>query len=102
MSRSTGRGHGLSAAQVERLALLAQQAGALSLLVGRILRVGYDNYKDSPDPIKVSALERELGGMQAVITLMCAKGDIDTVRLDGFTDAMEDSIRKKRNIYFQE
>ncbi len=77
--------NGLTPAEAERLAILAEEAGEIVQAVGKILRHGYQSYH--PDftayapgsfqrPFNRQALERELGDLSAVVFDMCKKGDL--------------------------
>ena len=67
---------GLTAAEVERLALLAEKCGQVVQAVGKILRHGYRSGSPFGGPINRVALEMEVGHMRAVIDMMIAAGDI--------------------------
>lgn len=70
--------NGLTPAQAERLAILAEEAGEIVQAVGKILRHGYESYNPDGD-IRVSnreSLERELGDLSAAAQLMAGAGDI--------------------------
>jgi NTP pyrophosphatase (non-canonical NTP hydrolase) len=68
----------LTDAEAERLAILAEELGEAQQAVGKILRHGYNSY-DPGDPHKVtntSYLEKELGDVKYIISLMCKMGDV--------------------------
>lgn len=68
----------LTPAQAERLALLAEEAGEVVQIVGKILRHGYDSHhpKRPEDGTNRSMLEREIGDITLIMDLMLAKDDI--------------------------
>jgi hypothetical protein len=66
-------------AEKERLAMLAEEAGEIIQMVGKILRHGYDNYHPN-DPMKVTNREllvRELQDLDGVTYGMIIHDDID-------------------------
>jgi NTP pyrophosphatase (non-canonical NTP hydrolase) len=69
----------LSAGQVERLALLAEELGEVQQAVGKILRHGL--YSWNPTVVgsqsNLESLERELGDVMCAMGLLSDKGDID-------------------------
>jgi NTP pyrophosphatase (non-canonical NTP hydrolase) len=67
---------GLSAAEIERLAILAEECGEVVQAVGKVLRHGWDSqspYGGKPNRV---ALEREIGNVRAVVNLMLDAGDV--------------------------
>lgn len=67
---------GLTAAEVERLALLAEECGEVAQAVGKILRHGYRSGSPFGGPINRVALEMEVGHMRAAADMMIAAGDM--------------------------
>lgn len=76
--------NGLDPAQTERLAILAEECGEVIQMVGKILRHGY--YSCHPDDVGTesekaqtnkSLLEKELGDLEYIISLMYMKSDIN-------------------------
>lgn len=71
--------NGLTPAQAELLAMLAEEAGELIQAVGKTLRHGYDSrWRAAPDaplegPTNRQAIEQELEDMFAVLTMMGGK-----------------------------
>ena len=71
--------NGLSPAEAERLALLAEELGEATQAIGKILRHGYE----SKNPYQMSgstnreALERECGDVYHAIWRLIGAGDID-------------------------
>ena len=72
---------GLDAAQVERLALMAEQCGAVAQMVSWILRGGYDAMMPYGPRSNRVGLERALGNLRAVINLMHDAGDVRGIEL---------------------
>ena len=81
----------LNAAEIERLAILAEECGKVVQIVGKILRHGYRSF-DPGDKLQTTnrrLLERELGDLQWIIRHMDDAGDIDisAVILNSFQKA---------------
>jgi NTP pyrophosphatase (non-canonical NTP hydrolase) len=63
--------NGLTPAQAERLAMLAEEAGEIVQIVGKILRHGYDSYHpNDPYNNNKALLEKELADFAAVETML--------------------------------
>lgn len=69
----------LTPAEAERLAMLAEEAGEIVQMVGKILRHGYSSYhpKDPNQKPNRELLRREIIDLLAVVRLMGENGDID-------------------------
>lgn len=68
----------LTAAEVERLAMLAEECGEIAQAVCKVLRHGWESaspFDDKRRPNRV-ALERELGDLLAVMYMMTDSGDL--------------------------
>lgn len=73
----------LTNSEAERLAILAEEAGEIVQIVGKILRHGYDNYHpDNPKILNRQLLEKELGDLMAVVGAMDLLGDIKASRVE--------------------
>lgn len=84
----------LTPAQLERLALLAEECGEVVQIINKIIRHGYNSWHPN-DPEMVTnrrLLEKELGDMSFALALMSVRGDIS---LDSIEIAKE---QKKKNI----
>ncbi|MGR3521928.1 MAG: hypothetical protein ACU0FT_04160 [Paracoccus sp. (in: a-proteobacteria)] len=63
--------NGLTPAQSERLAMLAEEAAEVIQIVGKILRHGYESHHpDDPDTSNRQLLANEIADLSAVIDLM--------------------------------
>lgn len=82
----------LSPAEAERLALLAEEMGEAIQAIGKILRHGYESTHPDGGPTNRELLEKELGDVQAAITLMCNVGDLDSNDIDSY------EIHKKKSV----
>ena len=69
----------LSAAEAERLALLAEECGEVIQVVGKILRHGYDSANPLVDvsPTNREELEKELGDIELVVDMLKSCSDVD-------------------------
>jgi hypothetical protein len=69
---------GLSPAEIERLALLAEECGEVVRVAMKILRHGWESCSPSDPKCRPSRvlLERELGSLRAVVDLMANCGDV--------------------------
>ena len=72
--------NGLTDAQTERLAILAEECGEVVQIVGKILRHGYNSYNPTVDETKrksnTALLTKELGDLLWIISKMDDAADI--------------------------
>lgn len=70
--------NGLTPAEAERLALLAEECGEVVQVIGKILRHGYDSrHPDNMDgPDNRALLEQEVGDLSAAVSIAMERGDI--------------------------
>jgi NTP pyrophosphatase (non-canonical NTP hydrolase) len=66
----------LTAAEVERLAMLAEECGEVEQAVGKILRHGWESCSPYGSKTNRAALEREIGDVRAVVGLMLDARDV--------------------------
>jgi hypothetical protein len=71
--------NGLSDAELERLAILAEEAAEVVQVVGKILRHGYEScHPHRPEQgTNRQHLEEEIGNFAHMVDRMIAKGDVD-------------------------
>lgn len=74
--------NGLSDAQAERLALLAEEMGEAQQAIGKILRFGFEDPHPRTGVTARQMLEREVGDVRAVLRLMVLERDIDAVAME--------------------
>ncbi len=74
----------LTAAQTERLALLAEECGEVIHVIGKILRHGYEstNPDNGTGETNRAMLEEEIGEVQQAVTMMATNGDIDSLEVN--------------------
>ena len=64
--------NGLTPAQAERLAMLAEECGEVIQIIGKILRHGYESYHpNNPSVTNRTLLGRELTDLIAVAASLC-------------------------------
>lgn len=69
--------NGLTPAEAERLAMLAEECGEVIQMVGKILRHGYESHHpDRPDVTNRALLTREMTDLFAVAHQMQSMGDV--------------------------
>lgn len=93
----------LTAAELERLAILAEEMGEALQIIGKIVRHGYESYNPLlvqnqmdgvPKLTNREMLEKELGDVSAAINLMNLGGDIDRDAIQGHSIAKMKGINK--------
>lgn len=76
--------NGLSPAQAERLAVLAEELGEAQQAIGKILRHGFESYHPAHPERGTNRrqLERELGDVLFAVTMLGEAGDLGLLRID--------------------
>ena len=74
----------LSHAQLERLAILAEELGEAQQVVGKIIRHGYESYNPVVDTGMTNRreLERELGDIALAVSMMTLNGDVNAAGIE--------------------
>ena len=74
----------LTPAQLERLALAAEEMGEAIQVIGKIIRHGMDSQNPLIEngPTNKELLEKELGDVRCATCLLCVAGDIDDDMVD--------------------
>ncbi|HEY3679017.1 MAG TPA: MazG nucleotide pyrophosphohydrolase domain-containing protein [Bradyrhizobium sp.] len=87
----------LSPAEIERLALLAEECGECVQAIGKILRHGYESLDPTADvhnsPSNRQRLEREMGDVRAAMIMLCEAGDTSKPQVHRYAD---DKLRRVR------
>ncbi|PCJ24121.1 MAG: hypothetical protein COA96_10270 [SAR86 cluster bacterium] len=69
--------NGLTPAEAERLAMLAEEAAEVIQIIGKILRHGYENFHpDAPETTNRELLAMEVGDFTSIADKMVEVGDI--------------------------
>lgn len=87
----------MTEAQRERLAMLAEEAGEIVQIVGKILRHGYENYHPD-DAEKITNKEhlfRELRDLDGVVYGMQQSGDLPITDVQSYRNDIRKSWQKK-------
>jgi NTP pyrophosphatase (non-canonical NTP hydrolase) len=87
--------NGLTPAEHERLAILAEELGEAAQAIGKILRHGYESYHPS-HPERGSnrhQLELELGDVSFAISLLTRTGDVSFERINERAFEKAESIK---------
>ncbi len=85
----------LKPAEIERLAMLAEEAGEITQIVGKVLRHGYESFHpDNPSVTNRSLLENEIADLHAVQLMMEERGDIKDLSPQA-SDAVGHAMEKK-------
>lgn len=88
----------LSDAEIERLALLAEEMGEALHAIGKILRHGYDSVDPTVRTNKQidnrSMLEQELGDVRAAIVLLCNAEDVSNAMIQNRSVEKLEAVRK--------
>lgn len=68
--------NGLTPAEVERLALLVEEMGEATQVVGKVLRHGYESHHPDGGQTNRKLLMNELGDVKHSVELLCEAGDL--------------------------
>lgn len=87
---------GLTKAEIERLALLMEEAAEIQQVIGKILRHGYGSYNPF-DPKKTpnrELLNKELGDFEFALALMGEYADVNSRSISKHATEKRESIQK--------
>lgn len=92
----TNHFNNLSEAQLERLAILAEECAEVQQVIMKIIRHGNLSYNPSdPDQTEnAQLLNRELGDLHCILDLMAKNEDIDEFTILGYRDDKKRKINK--------
>jgi hypothetical protein len=82
----------LSAEQLERLALLVEEMGEVSQVVGKIIRHGFESCHPNGGPTNREQLEKEIAHIAVAIRMLMNGRDLDEKRV------VDHTIDKARSI----
>lgn len=83
----------LTAAEAERLALLAEECAEVIQAIGKVLRHGYESTHPDGGPTNRHLLETELGHVACAERMMFSARDIDPNRVDLALDEKHSHVR---------
>lgn len=85
----------LSPAQIERLALLAEECSEVIQIINKIIRHGYNSHHpNNPHESNRELLETELGHVRFASDLMEVTGDVRTVNIGIAQENKQDTVSK--------
>ncbi len=86
----------LTPAQVERLAILAEECGEVIQIVGKILRHGYDSHHPTykTELNNRDHLEMEIGNIDCAVQMLSDAGEVELSRIDRNAAAKLFSIKQ--------
>lgn len=84
----------LTAAEMERLVLLAEEMGEAIQAIGKILRHGYESTHPDGGLSNREALEQECGDVQYAIQMLCASGDLNTQEICDRINIKAESVKE--------
>ena len=85
---------GLTPAEIERLAILAEECGEVVQAVGKVLRHGWESQSPYGGKPNRQALEREIGNVRAVVNLMLDSGDVRLAELQAWQRRKREQVEK--------
>jgi hypothetical protein len=87
---------GLTPGEQERLAVLSEECGEVVRAIGKILRYGFESTSPYSTVGRSNrmALEREIGSVRAIVTLMLDSGDIRLAELQGWQKSKRVALMK--------
>jgi len=74
--------NGLTPAEAERLALVAEECSEVIQSITKILRHGYESCYPDSGLTNRTHMANEMGDLQAVLNLMAGAGDVDVIAID--------------------
>lgn len=83
--------NGLTPAEAERLALVAEECGEVIQAITKILRHGYESCYPDSGLTNRAHMTNEMGDLHAVVNLMVDAGDVDVAEID---TAMRDKLKR--------
>lgn len=86
--------NGLTPAQAELLALLAEEAAEVIQVVGKILRHGYDSPHPVSRAINRDLLAVEIGHVNAAVGMIVASGDLSEAAVAESIEEKVESVQK--------
>lgn len=85
---------GLSPAEIERLAILSECCGQVVQAVGKVSRFGWQSQSPYGGKTNLVALEREIGNLRAIVTLMIDCKDVRLGDVQSWQKAKKAALEK--------
>ena len=81
--------NGLTPAEAERLAILAEECGEVMQAIGKVLRHGYEDYSpyDVTHTTNRVKLENECGDLAGILHIMAVRGDVRPAAVEAMREA---------------
>lgn len=86
--------NGLTPAEAERLALLAEEMGEAIQAIGKVLRHGYESRHPEGGPTNRETLERECGDVRHAMIRLCDAGDLSKQRIHDCADMKAKTVSR--------
>jgi NTP pyrophosphatase (non-canonical NTP hydrolase) len=85
----------LSLAQVERLAILAEECGETVQAAMKIIRRGYDRkHPHKPGPTNRAHLEDEIGNVLNAVEMLVEAGDVRSKKIKASLESKRERVKK--------
>lgn len=85
----------LSAAQIERLAILAEECGETVQATMKVVRRGYDRkHPRKPGPTNRGHLEEEIGNVLNAVEMMVEAGDVRSKKIKESLESKRERVKK--------
>jgi len=85
----------LSEMEIKRLAYLAEEAGEIVQMVGKIIRHGYESCHPDGGPSNRELLAHELGDIEAAIEFLVRSGDVLSRTIAQCSDSKFTDLREE-------
>jgi len=83
----------LTAAEIERLAILAEEMGEAQQVIGKILRHGYQSSHPDTHIVNRELLARELGDVRYAMIALCDAGDVSKLAIHTYAEHKAERIK---------
>lgn len=85
----------LSAAQIERLAILAEECGETVQAAMKVIRRGYDRkHPRKPGPTNRGHLEEEIGNVLNAVEMLVEAGDVRSTKIQASLESKRERVKK--------
>lgn len=84
----------LTPAELERLALLAEECGEVIQAINKIIRHGYESFHPDHDENNRYDLEKECGDVRHAMIRLCDAGDLDKQSIHNRADYKAETVAR--------